>query len=56
MLSTQNALPFGYERSHHAITKNNLILYPANITIIALPPKCHEPNPVENVWQFIYAR
>ena len=26
---------------------------PHNITIIALPPKCPELNPVENVWQFI---
>ncbi len=26
---------------------------PANITIIALPPKCPELNPVENVWQFM---
>jgi transposase len=26
---------------------------PANITIIALPPKCPELNPVENVWQFL---
>src|SRR5258708_29737123 len=25
----------------------------ANITIIALPPKCPELNPVENVWQFM---
>ena len=25
---------------------------PPNITIIALPPKCPELNPVENVWQF----
>jgi putative transposase len=26
---------------------------PPNITIIALPPKCLELNPVENVWQFM---
>jgi transposase len=26
---------------------------PSNITIIALPPKCPELNPVENVWQFM---
>ena len=26
---------------------------PPNITIIALPPKCPELNPVENVWQFM---
>jgi hypothetical protein len=24
-----------------------------NITIMALPPKCPELNPVENVWQFL---
>ena len=23
------------------------------VTIITLPPKCHELNPVENVWQFL---
>jgi transposase len=26
---------------------------PANITIIALPPKCPQLNPVENVWQLL---
>lgn len=26
---------------------------PANITLVPLPPKCPELNPVENVWQFI---
>ena len=26
---------------------------PANITILPLPPKCPELNPVENVWQFM---
>jgi len=26
---------------------------PPNITIMALPPKCPELNPVENVWQFL---
>src|SRR6516165_1192681 len=29
------------------------LVVPANITIIALPPKCPELNPVENVWQFM---
>src|ERR1700755_2616670 len=29
------------------------LLVPANITIIVLPPKCPELNPVENVWQFM---
>jgi len=28
------------------------LVVPANITIIALPPKCPELNPVENVWQY----
>ena len=27
------------------------LVVPSNITIIALPPKCPELNPVENVWQ-----
>ncbi len=26
---------------------------PDNITIIALPAKCPELNPVENIWQFM---
>lgn len=26
---------------------------PGNISIVALPAKCPELNPVENVWQFI---
>ena len=26
---------------------------PPNITIIALPSKCPELNPVENIWQFM---
>lgn len=26
---------------------------PSNITIVPLPPKCPELNPVENVWQFM---
>ncbi len=29
------------------------LIVPANITIIALPPKCPEPNPVENIWQYM---
>src|SRR5206468_9244053 len=29
------------------------LFVPANITIILLPPKCPELNPVENVWQFM---
>ncbi len=29
------------------------LVVPANITFIALPPKCPELNPVENVWQFM---
>ncbi len=29
------------------------LVVPPNITIIALPPKCPELNPVENIWQFL---
>ena len=29
------------------------LIVPPNITIIALPPKCPELNPVENVWQYL---
>jgi len=33
-------------------TTNKLVV-PPNITIVPLPPKCPELNPVENIWQFI---
>jgi DDE superfamily endonuclease len=29
------------------------LLVPPNITLIPLPAKCPEPNPQENVWQFM---
>ena len=29
------------------------LIVPSNITLVPLPPKCPELNPVENVWQFI---
>src|SRR5476651_2159073 len=29
------------------------LLIPANITILALPPKCPELNPAENIWQYM---
>ena len=29
------------------------LVVPHNITIVALPPKCPELNPQENVWQFL---
>jgi transposase len=29
------------------------LIVPANITTIALPSKCPELNPVENIWQFM---
>jgi hypothetical protein len=29
------------------------LFVPPNITLVPLPPKCPELNPVENVWQFI---
>ena len=29
------------------------LVVPPNITIMALPPKCPELNPVENVWPFL---
>ena len=30
-----------------------LIFVPANITILPMPPKSPELNPVENIWQFM---
>ena len=29
------------------------LVIPGNITLLPLPPKCPELNPVENVWQFM---
>ena len=29
------------------------LIVPANITLLPLPPKCPELNPVENLWQFM---
>lgn len=29
------------------------LVVPENITIVPLPPKCPELNPVENIWQFV---
>ena len=29
------------------------LVVPATITLVPLPPKCPELNPVENVWQFL---
>ena len=29
------------------------LIVPANITIVPLPAKCPELNPVENIWQFL---
>jgi hypothetical protein len=30
------------------------LVVPANITILPLPPKSPELNPVENIWQFMH--
>jgi transposase len=29
------------------------LVVPPNITLLPLPPKCPELNPVENIWQFM---
>ena len=29
------------------------LIVPTNITLLPLPPKCPELNPVENIWQFM---
>jgi transposase len=31
------------------------LIVPANITVLSLPAKCPELNPVENIWQFMRA-
>jgi len=35
---------------------SNRLNVPANITLMPLPPKCPELNPVGNVWQFFLGR
>jgi transposase len=32
---------------------SNRLVMPHNITLVPLPPKCPELNPVENVWQYM---
>jgi len=32
---------------------SNRLVVPPNITLLPLPPKCPELNPVENIWQFM---
>lgn len=32
---------------------SNNLMVPKTITILPLPPKSPEPNPVENIWQFM---
>lgn len=32
---------------------SDALVVPANITLLPLPSKCPELNPVENVWQFM---
>jgi transposase len=29
------------------------VVVPANVTLLPLPPKCPELNPVENLWQYM---
>src|SRR4051794_7001659 len=36
----------GWHLSHRLIA-------PENITLVPLPPKCPELNPMENIWQFM---
>jgi transposase len=46
---------------HHAVLildqagwhTSKRLAVPSNITLVALPPKCPELNPVENIWQFM---
>ena len=34
----------------------NKLKVPKNITILPLPPRCPELNPIENVWQYLRSR
>ncbi len=35
------------------MARSAALVIPPNITLMPLPPKCPELNPVENVWQFM---
>jgi hypothetical protein len=48
-----NDLAVSIDERHSPWHLSTRLLVPANITIILLPPKCPELNPVENVWQFM---
>src|SRR5918994_1994688 len=37
----------------YSAPKPSRLVVPPNITLVALPAKCPELNPVENVWQFM---
>ena len=37
----------------HATDKTDKLETPANITLLPLPPRSPELNPVENIWQFM---
>ena len=33
--------------------RSDKLVVPANITLLPLPPKCPELNPVENAWRYL---
>src|SRR6476646_3977835 len=43
-------LCFSWTRQDGICTR---LMVPPNITIVPLPPKCPELNPVENIWQYM---
>ncbi len=45
-----HAILFLDQAGWHTSSKLNV---PTNITLAALPPRCPELNPVENVWQYM---
>ncbi len=49
---THRGCAVGLDARRASLLSTGLVV-PPNITIMALPPKCPELNPVENVWQFL---
>jgi transposase len=37
----------------HRAAEMGALIVPPNITLVPLPSKCPELNPVENIWQFM---
>ena len=51
--SVRSRRPCGADRRSGRLALDPKLAIPDNITVLALPPRSPELNPVENVWQFM---